>query len=252
MMGLVSRRRTPTKPCDDVPERPEDGNPRMASVPSRKKRLVKIFTFFLVCCCFFSVVYFHLPEIIMQTFLCVIDSYVEEFNEKEFRMTKIKEDFDHQKNLIGAIQALAVGGFFGRVAGMFLLQLGEEGVPFTESAGSAIVAGGDAVLGAANHLADDIDAERMKILVIEFQNIGQPLVDQLGLIREMSKHVEENLQNQSDAVKTAELQNSLRKILELISKVFQTSWGEMEEMISYFRNIKYELLKFKLLRSETN
>lgn len=56
---------------------------------------------------------------------------------------------------------------------------------FTRGSGLDPAAGGGAAQGVAECLVDN-DADKRKVPVIEFQNIGQPLVCIVGSVKEMS------------------------------------------------------------------
>lgn len=175
-----------------------------------------------------------------QTSLSKTDSYIAQFDAKELRLTKAKEDAYRLRNKIFVWK----GGFYAGLAGLGLIALGFAGGPIFGVAGAALATGGGVANGVAEYLVDG-DEEKIKALEKEFIDAGQPLHNILESMKGMSKELEKQLKDQNEDLKIEDVQNSLRKILKLISKVFKRTWNEMAELISDFRKIKYELLEFK-------
>lgn len=190
--------------------------------------------------CFAFLCWGYFSKTALQTFLSETDSYIQQFDAKELRLTKIKEDVHRLHRKISVKNGATISG----LSGLGLMGVGLAANPIFGVAGVALVAGAGVAHGAAEYLVDG-DAEVLKTLGDEFKKAGQPLINIIGRVRKHSKELEKYLKNPSEDLKTEHVQNSLRKILELISKVFKRTWDEMDELISDFRKIKVELLVFK-------
>lgn len=277
----------PPEPGDAVLEMSEHGGHIMASVPRRKRNKPRHLLCFVSVC--FLLLLFTLnnrtsnsPLESLKKIIVHIDLFVEEFDKKKPRMTELGEEFHRigkEVNLILAPGKVAKAGLAGGIIGV--IGLGALLAPLTGGASLAAgvaAAGGSAVAvgGAiAQHFMES-GGKTIQIPGREFLNIIKPMANKLADIKKSCEKWEKGSANiQSEDVtqyrelirrvktwsatrqeKAGNVQDSLRKILELISNgpktLSEKEWwlvvdsaGQCGNIISEFNSVKLEFIEFK-------
>lgn len=243
---------------------------RMASVPRRKK---------------------NIPAELLESLekiVELIDKYIQMFGEKEGRMTAIQQGINliskEIKEKLETAGKVKTGGLI--VGGLGIFALGLVAAPFTGGGSlvaAAAVLGGAVAIGALirEFLLKDGRAEKIKNQGNEFRELITPIALKLAEIEKNCKKLVEMLANtegedvkklseQITLVKSwiaaankqaGELRESLKKTLDLISKVLEKTLDNQEgqdlsnlviesgdqcgKIISEFREGKTKLSEFK-------